>query len=141
MGLKDIKLPTAEVLVPGSGSFTVRGLSFVDMQSLYVKYASEMAAFFTVLAQGANSRAVEIENAAALAADVITKAPALAADIIAVATGEDDAFELALSLPVSVQIEALTKIGPLTFGSEGGTKKFLQTVNLLIKSQNASLKS
>jgi len=133
MGLKDLKLPTAEVTVPDSGSFTVRGLSFVDLRTLFTKYSGEVAGFFDLLVRGKNEGTLDIEGAAATAAHFIQQAPALAAEAIALATGEDDAFEAALGLPFPVQVEALKKIGLLTFGSEGTAKKFLATVNTLMK--------
>jgi len=56
MGLKDLKLPTAEIEVPGSGSFTVRGLSFVDLRTLSLKYSAEITSVFELLAQGRNGK-------------------------------------------------------------------------------------
>ena len=137
MGLKGRFIPTAEVQVPNGAPFTVRALSFVDLKILFTKYSTQMAAFFDVLAHGNNPATVDIENAAALAANLIQNAPALAAETIAIASGEDDAFEDALGLPFPTQIEALKHIATLTFGSEGTAKKFLQTVNTLLKGRVA----
>lgn len=137
MSLKNLRLRTEEVEVPGGDKFTVKGLSFIDMTSLYTKYASEVSAFFDLLARGKTDGTLDVEGAAALAASFIQKAPALAAETIAIASGDADDFEAALSLPFPVQIEALKKIGLCTFGSEGTAKKFLQTVNLLVKDQAA----
>ena len=135
MGLKDLKLPTAEVIVPDSGSFVVRGLSFVDLRVLFTKYSSEVSGFFDLMLQAKNEGNLDVENAAVAAAHFIQQAPAVAAEAIALATGEEDAFEIVLGLPFPVQVEALKKIGILTFGSDGAAKKFLQTVGTMMGSQ------
>ena len=132
MGLKHLKLKAEPVELPDGESFTVRGLSFADISVLYAKYASEVSAFFDLMARGKAEGVVDVEGAAMLAADFIRKAPALAAEAIAIASGSPEDFEIALTLPFPVQIEALKKIGLCTFGSEGTAKKFLQTVKLLM---------
>lgn len=133
MSLKNIKLRTEEVEVPGGDTFTVQGLSFSDLSGLYTKYAMEVSAFFDLIKSG-GTEAVDIEQAATLAASLIHKAPALAAETIAIASGDADDFAIALQLPFPVQVEALKKIGLCTFGSEGTAKKFAQTVSALVKS-------
>jgi hypothetical protein len=130
MGLKDLRIPTETVEVPGGGEFAVRGLSFVDLRLLVSKHASELAEFFDLVANGSGELA--ITNAAAVAGQFINDAPAIAAEVIALASGEKDVFEIALALPFPVQVDALTKIGKLTFASEDSAKKFLQTVRSLI---------
>lgn len=137
MSLKKLKLKTEEVEVPGGEKFTVKGLSFTDMTSLYTKYASEVSAFFGLLANGRDKGELDVEGAAILAASFIQKAPALAAEAIAIAAGDDDpeGFAVALSLPMPVQVDALKKIGVCTFGSDGAAKKFAQTVSVLMKNQ------
>lgn len=137
MSLKTLKLKTEEVEVPGGDTFTVKGLSFADMGSLYTKYASEVSAIFDLLANGRDKGELDVEGAAVLAASFIQKAPALAAEAIAIAADADDAegFAVALSLPMPVQLDALKKIGMCTFGSDGAAKKFAKTVSLLVKGQ------
>lgn len=135
MGLKDLKLPVDDVEVPGGGSFTVKGLSFMDMRTLFTKYAAEVTSFFDLIANGGTAKAMDVENAAAVAAAFIRQAPALAAETIALAAGEPDAFGTVLTLPFPVQIEALKKIGKLTFGTDGSAKKFFLTVSELMNTR------
>lgn len=134
MGLKHIKLKSEQVEVQDGESFTVQGLSFTDMTTLYGKYATEVASFFQIMVNGKEQGVLDVDSAAMLAADFIRKAPALAAETIMLGSGGGDAedYAIALSLPFPVQIDALKKIGTCTFGSEGGAKKFLQTVKLLM---------
>jgi hypothetical protein len=136
MGLKDLVLPTEKVEVPGGGEFVVRGLSLIDARVLVRKYSAEMSDLFSLIADGKKAGAIDIENAAATAAQLIDISPSLVADAIATAGGDGSAEDFAkvLMLPIPVQVDALTKIGRLTFSSEGSVKKFLQTVISLMGS-------
>ena len=139
MSLKSIKLRAEVIEVPGGDSFTVRGLSFTDISTLYTKYASEVAAVFDLFAKGQNGGQIDVEQAAALAATFIRQAPALAAETIALGAGEEDAFEVALTLPFPIQVEAIKKIGICTFGTEGTAKKFLTTVSQMVVSKTSQV--
>lgn len=143
MGLKDLRLPTSRVDIPGDEEqfFEVRGLSFVDAKALLVKHSSELARLFDLVANGNGADPLSVASAAASAGQFISEAPALAAEVIAMATGEEDVFEMALALPFPVQVDALTKIGKLTFATEDSAKKFLQTVRSLIGTFKESPKS
>lgn len=132
MGLKDLRLPTEPVEVPGGGSFAVRGLSLTDMRALVTKYSSELAQLFELFANDGSTDETRIGNAAATAAKFINESPAIAAEVIAIASGEHDVYEIVLLLPFPIQVDALTKIGKLTFASEDSAKKFLQTARSMI---------
>ena len=131
MSLKNLKLRTEVIEVLDGESFTVRGLSFTDMSSLYVKYATEMSAVFGLLAKG-QGETIDVEQAAGVAAAFIHSAPSMAAEVIALACGEPESFEVALTLPFPVQVEAIKKIGLCTFGTEGAGKKFMTTLGQLV---------
>ncbi len=60
-------------------------------------------------------------------------APGLVAMIIALGADEPDAQAEAMTLPFSVQMDALTKIARLTFTQAGGPKKFLESVAALMR--------
>jgi hypothetical protein len=68
------------------------------------------------------------ESAVDLAMTVLDQSGELGALVIALAAGEIDQWEAAMSLPASVQIEALEKLALLTFAAEGGAKKTLEIV-------------
>jgi hypothetical protein len=143
MGLKDLRLPTSRVDIPGEEEqfFEVRGLSFVDMRTLLVKHSSELSRLFDLVANGNGADPLSIASAAAAAGQFLNESPALAAEVIAMATGEEGVFEQVLMLPFPVQVDALTKIGKLTFATEDSAKKFLQTVRSLIGMFKESQKS
>jgi len=132
MGLKDLRLPTELVEVPGGGEFTVRGLSLTDMRALVTKYSTELAQLFELFSQDGSTDEARIGNAAATAARFINESPSIAAEVIAIASGEKDVFEIVLGLPFPIQVDALTKVGKLTFASEDSAKKFLQTARSAI---------
>ena len=133
MGLKHLKRKVEKVEVSDDESFEVRALSFSDISVLYEKYATEVSGFFTLLTRGKDTTAVDVESAAMMAADFIRKAPALAAETIALACGgEEGDFEIAMTLPFPVQLDAIKKIGKCTFGSDGSGKKFYQTIQMLM---------
>jgi hypothetical protein len=140
MSLKDLQLPKSEVQIPGGGSFTVRGLSFTDLRTLFAKYSVDMNDLFELVTAGKGTE-INAEDAGVAAATLLNKAPAMAADVICLAAGEPEAYETVLMLPFPVQTEALTIIGKATFGTEGGVKKFLQTASVLLGGLRASKKS
>lgn len=126
MGLKDLKLLRNTVEIPGGETFSVRGLSYVDLTHLLGKHGAVLSEFFQVVVSG-NAQAMA-EDFGTLAGNVVMQAPAMAADIICMATDEPDdpdAYAVALSLPFPAQTDALSKIGKLTFATEEDVKKFL----------------
>lgn len=139
MSLKDLQIPKSDVSLPDGSSFAVRGLSFVDMKTLFAKYGSDMTEFFDLLTASRDGD-LNVEDAGMLAATLLNQAPAMAAEAIAMAADEPDAFGTVLSLPFPVQTDALVVIGRMTFGTEGGVKKFLQTVSVLLGSLRAPKK-
>jgi hypothetical protein len=56
---------------------------------------------------------------------LVLDAPAIAADIIAIAADQPDANKQARTLPFPVQVDALTRVGRLTFEAGGGLGNFL----------------
>jgi hypothetical protein len=140
MGLKSLVIPTLPVEVSGDEGFVVRGLTSVDLRVLMTTYASDMSEIFKLLAGGGNGLVAQSEDAAAMVGTLIHRSPAICAMAIALASGEEDAFENALLLPFTVQVDAITKIAKLTFASEGSAKKFFQTVMNLIGSAKTGTK-
>lgn len=59
-------------------------------------------------------------------------APRLAAQIIALASDEPDQADQAAKLPFAVTIDALTKIGRLTFEEAGGVQGFVNALMALV---------
>lgn len=124
MGLSNLRVPSDEVKVPGSGAFSVRGLNLQDIQYLVARHSGQMGQMFELFKSEDNL----IGNAAMVSTIFIDKAPAMAADVIALAADSPSDYEKVIKLPFPVQVDALSKIAHLTFTSEDSLKKFIATV-------------
>jgi hypothetical protein len=134
MGLKDIIIPTAEVKL-SDGSFAVRGLSLSDAVVLYRRHAGELSALFDRFATKPG-QAVDPEETVEVVVGLIESAPYLVAEIISIAAGADssdiegfaDIVAKMLNLPLGAQIDAVQKVGDLTFTSDMPPEKFVGLV-------------
>ncbi|ARW18368.1 phage pre-tape measure protein [Komagataeibacter europaeus] len=131
MRLQDIVLATATVKVSDGVQFAVRGLSPYDVAVLYTHYRADMTEMFRrITSKASANEAVDLE------ADVIMQAPELVAEMITLASNTDPAdesmFQKAVSvaqrLPLAAQLDALEKIGGLTFTSEMPPEKFVRLI-------------
>lgn len=120
MGLRDMKLPSSTVEVPGCGSFAVRGLSVTEIEGLMNEHGAEMRAAFDALTTRKDNAEI-----ASTVSTLVTKMPRLAAHVIAVAADDPEGVEFASRLPILAQLKAIDVIGGLTFGVEGGLKKYI----------------
>jgi hypothetical protein len=121
MSLSNYKFAEASV----TGGLTVRGLSFFDIAPLVGQFGPELTAVY----ENVSGNDVNLN---ALIGDLVGKAPPLVGAIIASGCGEPEQTETAMRLPIAIQIEALQKIGELTFATEGGAKKvFTMVIGML----------
>lgn len=125
MSLRDIKLPTDTVRL-ADASFTVRGMSLSDLNLLLAAHEGDLDRVFTLIADMADDPENGEASVPELIRLVIRTAPTLCGVLIATAADEPDLTEVAMSLPVMTQYEALQKIAALTFTEEGSLKKFLE---------------
>lgn len=134
MSLKDALLHIPSLKVPfKGGSFEVRGLSLSDVTvivSIHREKLNEILGAYT--ASGGNLTTLDAEESLPFLIDVVQLAPAVVAHIIAQAEvrpdGEPPQIAGALRLPVDVQIDAIEKVLKLTFETEGGLGKVMETV-------------
>lgn len=131
MALKDITVETAEVLV-GSGSFHVRGISPADINAvLTVNRASVELLFDLAESKGINSLAdIDEGKLLEVAQAAVGEVPDLIAGIIAQCEDEGsiENWMKVRKLPITVQIDALTKIAKLTFTDATNFGVFLGNV-------------
>lgn len=136
MGLKHIKLPSADVEFSG-GKFSVRGLSLDDIAYLVGRHKDNLHQLFEQFQEqgdlGSN------DGALAFVAPLIQTAPQLAAEIIACGAGDAEDWTVAKGFPFPVQVEALEHVINLTFSAEGGPKKVLEAVIRLAQGSTALL--
>lgn len=131
MALKDIAVETAEVLA-GSGSFFVRGISPADINAvLTVNRASVEMLFDLAESKGVSSLADITETKLAdIAQAAVSELPDLIAGIIAQCEDEGsiENWMKVRKLPITVQLDALTKIAKLTFTDATNFGVFLGNV-------------
>lgn len=137
MGLKDLQLPKSTVEIPG-GSFTVRGISTVELEVLLREHKATLTAMFKqVVEAGANMD----EETVQLGVELLANAPELLARIICMAADEPDAIEFAMKLTPAIQLVALTRIAVLTFTVEGDLGKLIGDVMTRIGGFNRVLEA
>jgi hypothetical protein len=131
MTLADIDLDYEEVTFPNGKSFSVRGISMLDVNKLIREHGPEIQVFFAKYAgadNGSPSTAV-----AEVGLSLLDSAPSLAAKIIAHAADDPDQAEKVQKFPLGIQMDALEKIAKLTFEAGGGAKKFGEAVVRLLQ--------
>ena len=143
MGLKDLQFPKATIKVPGGEadqevSFTVRGLSLQDATIIFASYKPIIIELFNRFEKEGDAALVQMIE------EVIVESPGLIATIIACAADEmtdQDAIANALRLPLPVQMEALYKIGEMTFAVEGSLKKMVEMAMRAIQAASQEMAS
>lgn len=141
MGLSAFTPKTDTVQFPG-GEFAVRGLSLEDFTVLLRDYHKPLSALFDrYVAEAALEKAdadagglLALGDMKGVVLDAVSLAPGLIGDCIARAAGEVENPHLTRTLPLGVQIDAITKVVTLTLEAEGGVEKLLETVSTLAAS-------
>lgn len=117
---------TAEVSVKGV-SFAVRGLGLDDVSLLVRAHFDALENLFA-LYQSATAGPEAGDPGARLILSFVQDAPALCAQIIAIAADEPDRADVIRKMPFPVLVDALLKIGRLTFEDVGGPANFMQAL-------------
>lgn len=120
MSLSSLAIPSETVSLGAAGSFTVYGLTADGIGYLVRKHEADLGEAYAAVRSG--------EMDAAAIASLVQRFSGLAATVIAVSAGEPEMAETAARLPLSVQVDAIEKIGALTFVGEDAAKKFIETV-------------
>jgi len=124
VGLKNLVIPEVAIKVPNNDDLVVRGLG-IDSVMFLIRHHRDM---LEDLFNKTQSGEIDLGNAEKFAVNLISESGVLCGMIIACGAGEPENWQLAMQLPVSIQVEALYQIGVLTFAAEGGVEKFMQTV-------------
>ena len=128
MSLSNYKAESHEFVLKG-GSFSVEGLSLEHVSVLVREHLPDIEALFELFQTTENIGGADLEP---VIKAVISQAPGFAANVIALASGEPGSAPVAAKLPFPVQVEALMKIGDMTFNEVGGIKKSLELVTALL---------
>lgn len=148
--LRKLTKPVGTVTLADGQKFTVNGLSPSHIFGLYHRHPGELAALFSKYSEDGE---LTPEDTQPVAKTLVSMAPLLMAEIIALGTGGDpfddrpldlDTPEgatvwqgdvaLAAELTMPVQIDALQKIGDLTFTAEMPPKKFFGVLRKMLQS-------
>lgn len=129
MGLNNYTPERHEFVLKG-GSFHVRGLSLEDVSRLVNHHLPDLEALFDLFSSG---QLDSDSNLRPLVMSLVREAPGLAANLIALASDEPDSAKQAATLPAPVQIDAILKIGDMTFSEVGGIKKGMEGIAALLK--------
>jgi len=138
MPLSEFKAITREVKFPG-GSMQVRAVSLPDVSMLIDSHEQTINDIVQKVRKGIveNGMFEDEEVMASVLTDVfmqvIRESPVLIGNIISLCADEPGLLEIAMKLPVSVQIEALIVIGELSFVDLASVKKFAADVMKLIR--------
>jgi hypothetical protein len=124
MGLKNLVIPSDTVQIPGNDDLVVRGLGLDAAVFLVRDHQDVLSDMFAKAQNGGFDGA----SAEAFALEIAQIAPDLAAKIIACGAGEPEEWQAAKALPITVQVDAIFKVGKLTFAGEGGLEKLMETV-------------
>lgn len=142
------ELASEQVEIPGGKPFAVRGLSFADLSLIVSRHGDVLAELFNDAAE--NGGELQAASIAVLVGELVRRAPEVVS--LAIVLGADlvptqDHVELiaastaAARLPLHVQIDAMQKIGTITFGTEDGLKKAKETIISLLKGAQGVLKA
>ena len=137
MPLSEYKVETEVVPFPG-GSFNVRAISLPDVAVLIDAHEYAITSIFEKVQ---NRREVfesaDEDGMATVIADLLTElvreSPILISNLICICADEGDQMEAASKLPITVQLEALTKIAKLTFTDLASIKKLAADVMAMVR--------
>jgi hypothetical protein len=139
-----IKAPSETVEYAG-GDFPVRALDFAGLTAVVRANLAPLSILYLKAQSGETQ--FSLDDAASIVSALATSAPQAVAMIIALCAaepGEDvEGTDLASAsaLPFTVQIDALEKIAKLTFATEGGPKKAMETFVRAVQGALASARS
>lgn len=114
------------------GSFEVRAVSLADVAGLIVNHQAAVDRISVIVRARQELNMDDAGAVIEILVDVIRESPYLAADLITSCAEEPAAYEAALKLPITVQIETLRAIGDLTFADGIALKKFVADVRVLL---------
>lgn len=139
---------TDKVELPDGVSIVIRGLSLDDIAKLASKHMAIMGSLYSKFtgdgAEIPTAEAVEAEVGGYedMAVQMLKDAPRLLAEIIVTSAGTDGSEEdvdHAMRLPAPIQLQAIEKIGKLTFVGEGSVKKTLDSLLQMFRAGRTTL--
>lgn len=128
MSLKDFTHTQTIIPLPGGHEFKVRGISLNDVALIFRWHEDAVQEIYVKLQANANLGLNDPASVVDVIREIIQVTPGLVGSLIALAADEAGEVMTVNSLPLPIQIEALTAIGQLTFQDLDGAKKFAASV-------------
>ena len=135
MSLADYTPLSQSVSLGRGATVSVRGLSIDDIAVLLKDHLSDLDGLFELWERSSDQPLASARFVVALTRE----APALVATLIALAADEPDMVAKARRLSLPVQIELLKAVLRLTFEEAGGAKKFVESLNQLLRGMRPAL--
>lgn len=126
MSIADYKPATADVPFKG-GSLTVRGLALDDVAVLMRLHLVDLDGLVEIFQKGVSDDKA-VAQVSQYAMGLVRSAPGLVKNMIALACDDGDNVPAYSKLSIPVMMNAVEKIGALTFEEAGGPKKFLESL-------------
>lgn len=140
MKLADYSPPTKAVPIGQGNTLVVRGLGLPDAAILVREHFPDLDGLWELISLSTGGNLTQ-EGFTSLATALVSNAPGFAANLIALAAGEEDHADKAMTMPVGVQISALLTIFELTFAEVGGPGKALGVIADLLKKKAPTIKT
>jgi hypothetical protein len=140
MSLSDLAFDSAVIKVSDekNGSFSVRGLSLLDITKIVAEHGAMTSIIFNKIVSQAKDQDGGITGAdlQTIFMSVIETAPEAVVDLICLAADDfsDKARANTRKLRIGIQVEALDKIIGLTFVGEAELKKLMDTATRAVQS-------
>lgn len=141
MALKDLRIPTVDVVISEGNSFPVRGLSSIDIELMVTKHGNDLKAVWDdFIEKEMDLTKLEVGQLMPLLKQVIGRIPSAILDLIGLAADADDEdLKVLQKLPVGVQVSAVSQILAITLNTDGDWSKTLDTVMKMLGGANGAL--
>lgn len=123
MSLAEYTPKRRKVLFDG-GEFEVRAVSLSDVAGLISRHQDAVDRVAAILRAQEQFDFTDAQMTGEILLNVARESPYLVADLISSCADEPEAYEGAFRLPLTVQVDALQKIGEITFADMAALKKF-----------------
>lgn len=110
----------------------VRGISLDDITAILGSNLVEVDKIFKMY-ERPEMRDSAIQESLKTAVTIVKDAPNMVGVLIARCCDEPDLAEIARTLPIDIQIDAIQQIVELSFEESGGAKKFFDKMLVLVK--------
>lgn len=133
-------LKTAPIRIDEEQEFFVGPLSFNHIVLLADAHRNALETAFDRFS-GRDPQTITENEAVDAVMSILREVPPLAAHIVALGADDERNWQDYMRLPAGVQLNAIIKIGEMTFASDGGPKKFVDLVLNAVRTGTGAISS